>query len=77
MKLLNLVVWILFLIILSEWTIKYVIRFGRFVKSSKDQWIWYKLMMVFNVEQKKVVWRNEDVLWASGIARCGGWNLFS
>ncbi len=33
--------------------------------------------MVFNVEQNKVVWRREDFFWASGIARCGGWNLFS
>jgi hypothetical protein len=40
MKLLDLVVWFVFYVILTELIIKYVIGFNKFLKIQEDQWKW-------------------------------------
>jgi hypothetical protein len=45
----------LFIVILCELTIKYVIGLGRFVRILEDQLKWYKGTILFNVQQNMFV----------------------
>jgi tRNA nucleotidyltransferase (CCA-adding enzyme) len=49
------------LVILSELTIKYVIRFGKFTRIVRNQRKWYKeFIIIFNLQWNSVVCRSED-----------------
>jgi hypothetical protein len=64
-----------FLVIFSEFIVKCVIRFGRFVRILEDLWKCYKEIIIFNVQQNRVVHRPEDFfIPANGF---GVVNLFS
>jgi hypothetical protein len=61
MKLLDLVIpnLYLFIVMLCELTIKYVIQLGRFVRILEDQLKWWTIL--FNVQQNMVVCMCQDL----------------
>ncbi len=73
MKLLDLVVWIFFLSYL-EWT-NNLIGFERSVKILEDPWKWQKGIIIFNVQQNRVVCRLKIFFFFPGQWDCWIWRF--